>query len=156
MRNAGLLVLCLAVCLLAAADAGADTTYGCSWKYSAKGEGVKVKDRDYEVTTFRDNGTFASGPIQNGTWSKVGKKFTAAISQADVQRVVDQLNGGPGINVTSIRRTTYKLKEDDKGPHKTGKLKFSMKMRVHINIPSEGLFDVHLDIKVKFSGRELP
>ena len=85
-----------------------------------------MKDRDYEVTTFRDNGTFASGPIQNGTWSKVGKKFTAAISQADVQRVVDQLNGGPGINVTSTRRTTYKLKEDDKGPHKTGKLKFSI------------------------------
>jgi len=152
------LVLGLAVALFLSVvpTANADTTYGCSWKYSAKGEGVKVKDRDFEVTTFRDNGTFASGPIQNGTWGKNAKgKFTASISQADVQRIVDQL-GGAGITVTSIRQVVYKLKEDDKGPHKTGKLKFSMKMRVHVNIPSEGLFDVHLDIKVKFSGRELP
>jgi len=108
------LVLGLAVALFLSVvtTANADTTYGCSWKYSAKGEGVKVKDRDYEVTTFRDNGTFASGPIQNGTWGKNAKgKFTASISLADVQRITDQLNGGPGINVTSIRQVVYKLKE---------------------------------------------
>ena len=151
-------MLCLAVCLLAAADAAAatDKTYGVVWKFSAKAGTVKEKATDANVCTFRSNGTFASGPIQNGTWASDGHgKFTAGISVADVQRIVDQLAGGPGINVTSIRQVKYKLKEDDKGA-KVGKLKFQMKMRVHVNIPSEGIVDGHLDIKVKFSGRELP
>jgi hypothetical protein len=156
MRNAGVVVLCLAMCLLTVADANADTTYGCSWKYGVKGDAGKVKDRDYEVCTFRSNGTFSSGPIQNGTWSKVGKKFTASISQADVQRILDKVFGAGKVNVTQIRQTTYKLKEDDKGPGKIGKLKFALKMRIHCTIPDLDIVDGHADIKVKFSGRELP
>ena len=156
MRNAGLVVLCFAVCLLAATDAAADTSYGCSWKYSLKGDGGQAKDREYNVCTFRSNGTFSSGPIQNGTWSKNAKgKFTASISQADVQRILDKMFGAGVVNVTSIRQTKYKLKEDNKGS-KTGKLKFQMKMRIHVTVPSEGIFDGHTDIKIKFSGRELP
>ncbi|MFH1732351.1 MAG: hypothetical protein ABIF82_11975 [Planctomycetota bacterium] len=156
MRVTGLTVLCLAACLLVSAGAIADTTYGVKWKYSAKGEGAKEKGAELDVCTFRSNGTFASGPIQNGTWNKTGKKFTASISQADVQRILDQLFGTGVVNVTQIRETKYGLKEDDKGPHKTGKLKFQVKMRIHCTIPSQGIFDGHMDIKVKFSGRELP
>lgn len=156
MRVTGLTVLCLAACLLVSASAIADTTYGVKWKYSAKGEGAKAKGAELDVCTFRSNGTFASGPIQNGTWSKVGKKFTASISAADVQRIVNQLFGTGVVNLTGIRQTKYGLKEDDKGPGKTGKLKFQMKMRIHCAIPSQGIVDGHMDIKVKFSGVEMP
>ena len=156
MKTVRLFLAFVAVCALTVGDAAADTSYGCSWKYSLKGDGGQAKDREYNVCTFRANGTFSSGPIQNGTWSKNAKgKFTASISQADVQRILDKMFGAGVVNVTSIRKTTYKLKEDDKGP-KTGKLKFSMKMRIHVTVPSEGIFDGHTDIKVKFSGRELP
>jgi len=157
MRIGGLTVLCLAVCLLVAASAIADTTYGVKWKYSAKGEGAKKKGAELDVCTFRANGTFQSGPIQNGTWSKCPKgKFTASISMADVQRILDKLFGAGVVNVTQIGKTKYKLKEDDKGPDKTGKLKFQMKMRIHCTIPSQGIVDGHMDIKVKFSGVEMP
>jgi len=148
--------LVLGLCLVAASTAVADTTYGVKWKYSAKGEGLKEKGAELDVCTFRSNGTFQSGPIENGTWAKNPKgKFTAQISAADVQRIIDKLFGPGVVNVTQIRQTTYKLKEDDKGA-KTGKLKFSMKMRIHCTIPGMGIFDGHMDIKVKFSGKELP
>jgi len=155
MRIGGLTVLCLAACLLVSASAIADTTYGVKWKYSAKGEGQKENKTEVDVCTFRSGGTFASGPIQNGTWSKTGKKFTASISKADVQRILDRLFGAGVVNVTEIRETKYKLKEKSKCG-KLGKLKFQMKMRIHCTIPSQGITDGHMDIKVKFSGVELP
>ena len=150
-----IVVLVIVLCALAPHAAHADTVYGVIWKYSAKGEGEKEKGVEGDVCTFRANGTFQSGPIEDGTWARDAKgKLTAQISQADVQRILDKLFGAGVVNVTQIRQVRYKLKEDDKGA-KLGKLKFQMKMRIHCTIPSLGIWDGHMDIKVKFSGREL-
>jgi hypothetical protein len=155
MRVCGLVVAVFLVGAMLLSAAGADTIYGTKWKYSAKPEKAtglhKEKAVDLNVCTFRDNGTFQCGPIQNGTWWTDPKgKFQANISMGDMQRILNALYGPGAPTITSVRQTRYKLKEKEGKPgKKKGKLKFQLKARVHVS------GDLHVDIKVKFSGIEL-
>ena len=151
MRNQA--VLSVILVLLLGATAFADTSYATKWKFSAKPEKgglLPVKKSILEVCTFRDNGTFSCGPILNGTWMRDAKgKFTAGVAQSDLQRILDNLYGAGTATITSVRMSTFKLKQKLGKNGKPGKLSFSLKVRVHYN------GDTHMDIKLKFKGLEL-
>ncbi|MCB9882590.1 MAG: hypothetical protein H6834_12440 [Planctomycetes bacterium] len=132
-----------------------DRIYGTQWKMRAKPEResglVKMKTSSYDVCTFRANGTFANGPIESGMWWRDAKgKFQASCSLEDVQRIVDDLYGAGVAHITSLRSSKYKVKEIPGKRDKPGKLKFSLKVRVHVN------GDHHMDVRVSFRGLELP
>jgi len=119
-------------------------------KYRAKGEGMKHKDStpNSHNLILKDDGTFQTEVIQNGTWRREGKRLILNVPYADIVRILEASFESP-IEVESVQRFELRAGINDKKQL----MKAKMTVQAFVSFPQDGVTHINVKGCGKYAGR---
>ncbi len=137
-----------------ACEPAASTPYDFAWQVQTKpSKGsiyAKVKTTWQHEGLVRENQSFASGPLREGAWDLDARgRAMATLSNADFQRIVDDIYGVGAVQLRSVRDVRTKLKLVPAKPGKPARLQLSFQFRADFG------WDGVIQVKGKLVGTEL-